>query len=62
MIYLIEFKLFNLYLFIYKMETKNEIDIFKVTTPIDVIKQSIGKEVFVKCKFNRELKGKLHVI
>ena len=43
------------------METKNEIDIFKVSTPIDVIKQSIGKEVFVKCKFNRELKGKLHV-
>ena len=62
MIYLIEFKLFNLYIFIYKMETKNEIDIFKVATPIDVIKQSIGKEVFVKCKFNRELKGKLHVI
>ena len=43
MIYLIEFKLFNLYIFIYKMETKNEIDIFKVATPIDVIKQSIGK-------------------
>ena len=43
------------------MESKNEIDIFKVNTPIDVIKQSIGKEVFVKCKFNRELKGKLHV-
>ena len=43
------------------MEAKNEIDIFKVSTPIDVIKQSIGKEVFVKCKFNRELKGKLHV-
>ena len=43
------------------METKNEIDIFKVATPIDVIKQSLGKEVFVKCKFNRELKGKLHV-
>ena len=62
MIYLIEFKLFNLYIFIYKMETKNEIDIFKVATPIDVIKQSLGKEVFVKCKFNRELKGKLHVI
>ena len=62
MIYLIEFKLFNLYIFIYKMETKNEIDIFKVATPIDVIKQSLGKEVFVKCKFNRELKGKLHLI
>ena len=43
------------------METKNEIDIYKINTPIDVIKQSIGKEVFVKCKFNRELKGKLHV-
>ena len=44
------------------MESKNEIDIYKVSTPIDVIKQSIGKEVYVKCKFNRELKGKLHVI
>ena len=43
------------------MESKNEIDIFKVNTPIDVIRQSIGKKVFVKCKFNRELKGKLHV-
>ena len=43
------------------METKNEIDIYKINTPIDVIKQSIGKKVFVKCKFNRELKGKLHV-
>jgi len=41
---------------------KNEIDIYKVNTPIDVIKQSIGKQVFIKCKFNRELKGKLHVI
>ena len=44
------------------METKNEIDIYKVNTPIDSINQSIGKEVYVKCKFNRELKGKLHVI
>ena len=44
------------------MESKSEIDIYKVSTPIDVIKQSIGKEVYVKCKFNRELKGKLHVI
>ncbi len=44
------------------MENKDEIDIYKVTTPIDVINQSIGKEVYVKCKFNRELKGKLHVI
>ena len=41
---------------------KNEIDIYKVNAPIDVIKQSIGKQVFIKCKFNRELKGKLHVI
>ena len=63
MIYLIEFKLFNLYIYLYiKWKLKNEIDIFKVATPIDVIKQSLGKEVFVKCKFNRELKGKLHVI
>ena len=44
------------------MEQKNEIDIYKINTPIDVIKQSIGKEVYIKCKFNRELKGKLHVI
>ena len=44
------------------MEKKNEIDIYKVSTPIDVIKQSIGKEIYIKCKFNRELKGKLHVI
>ena len=35
------------------MEKKNEIDIYKINIPIDVIKQSIGKEVFVKCKFNR---------
>ena len=44
------------------MEQKNEIDIYKINTPIDVIKESIGKEVYIKCKFNRELKGKLHVI
>ena len=44
------------------MEQKNEIDIYKINTPIDVIKQSIGKEVYIKCKFNRELRGKLHVI
>ena len=43
------------------MESTNEIDIYKVSTPIDIIKQSMGKEVYVKCKFNRELKGKLHV-
>ena len=45
-----------------KKEKIEEIDIYKVNTPIDVIKQSIGKEVYIKCKYNRELKGKLHVI
>jgi small nuclear ribonucleoprotein (snRNP)-like protein len=43
------------------MEKESEIDIYKVSTPIDLIKQSIGKEIYIKCKFNRELKGKLHV-
>ena len=43
------------------MESTSEIDIYKVSTPIDIIKQSMGKEIYVKCKFNRELKGKLHV-
>ena len=62
MIYLYNLNYLIYIIYIYKMESKNEIDIFKVATPIDVIKQSIGKEVFVKCKFNRELKGKLHVI
>ena len=52
----------NYLIFNIKMEPKNEIDIYKVNTPIDVIKQSIGKKVYIKCKFNRELKGKLHVI
>ena len=28
---------------------------------MDLVKQSIGKEVYVKCKYDRELKGKLHV-
>ena len=59
LIYLINYKLI---IKIKKMEQKNEIDIYKINTPIDVIKQSIGKEVYIKCKFNRELKGKLHVI
>ena len=43
------------------MENANEIDIYKVSTPMDLVKQSIGKEVYVRCKYDRELKGKLHV-
>ena len=43
------------------MKNSNEIDIYKVSTPMDLVKQSIGKEVYVKCKYDRELKGKLHV-
>lgn len=32
-----------------------------IKEPIDVIKQSLGKEIYIKCRFNRELKGTLHV-
>ncbi len=32
-----------------------------VVEPIDLIKQSVGHVVLLKCRGNRELKGKLHV-
>lgn len=38
----------------------NEININEINAPIDLIKQSLGREVYVKCRYGRELKGKLH--
>ena len=33
-----------------------------VEEPIDLIKLSLNDSVYIKCRHNRELKGKLHVI
>ena len=38
----------------------NEININEINAPIDLVKQSLGKEVYVKCRYRRELKGRLH--
>jgi U6 snRNA-associated Sm-like protein LSm3 len=37
-----------------------EINLNEINTPIDLVHQSLGKKVYVKCRGNRELKGKLH--
>jgi len=34
----------------------------EIDEPIDLIHNSLGKNVIVKCKNERELRGKLHVI
>lgn len=34
----------------------------EIDEPIDLIHYSLGKNVIVKCKNDRELRGKLHVI
>ena len=33
-----------------------------IDAPLDLIRLSIDERVFVKCKGDRELRGKLHVI
>jgi small nuclear ribonucleoprotein (snRNP)-like protein len=33
----------------------------EIDEPIDVIRLSLGKNVLVKCRNDRELRGKLHV-
>ena len=33
-----------------------------VEVPLDLIRLSIDERIFVKCRGNRELRGKLHVI
>jgi small nuclear ribonucleoprotein (snRNP)-like protein len=33
----------------------------EIDEPIDMVQQSLGKIVVVKCKNDRELRGKLHV-
>jgi len=38
-----------------------EIDINKINNPMDLIKECLGKRIYVKCRYNRELKGRLHV-
>ena len=38
------------------------IDLNLITYPLDMVKQLLGFKVYVKCRFNRELKGILHVI
>jgi small nuclear ribonucleoprotein (snRNP)-like protein len=38
------------------------IDLNLITYPLDMIKQLLGYKIYVKCRFNRELKGILHVI
>jgi small nuclear ribonucleoprotein (snRNP)-like protein len=37
------------------------IDLNLITYPLDMVKQLLGYKVYVKCRFNRELKGILHV-
>lgn len=32
-----------------------------IDTPLDLIKLSIDEKIFVKCRGDRELRGKLHV-
>lgn len=32
-----------------------------IDTPLDLIRLSIDERIFVKCKGDRELRGKLHV-
>lgn len=38
----------------------SEININEINAPIDLVKKSLGKKVYVKCRYNRELKGILH--
>ena len=38
----------------------NEVNLNDILTPIDLVKQCLGKEIYIKCRYNRELKGKLH--
>ena len=38
------------------------IDLNLITYPLDMIKQLLGYKIYVKCRFNRELKGILHVL
>jgi hypothetical protein len=33
----------------------------EIEEPIDLVRLSLGKNVYIKCRNNRELKGKLHV-
>ncbi len=33
-----------------------------IDTPLDLIRLSIDERIYVKCKGDRELRGKLHVI
>ena len=40
---------------------KIDIDLNLINQPMDAIKLSIGKKIYVKCKNNRELTGILHV-
>ena len=35
-----------------------EIDDNKINNPMDLIKECLGKRVYVKCRYNRELKGR----
>ena len=38
-----------------------EIDDNKINNPMDLIKECLEKRVYVKCRYHRELKGRLHV-
>jgi hypothetical protein len=37
------------------------IELNQITFPLDMVKQLLGYKVYVKCRFNREMKGILHV-
>ncbi|MCQ2819018.1 MAG: hypothetical protein MJ252_17280 [archaeon] len=37
-----------------------DFNINEINEPLDLVKKCLGKEVYVKCRFKRELKGKLH--
>lgn len=34
----------------------------EIEEPIDIVRLSLGKNVLVKCRGDREVRGKLHVI
>ena len=38
-----------------------EVSTINVDEPMDLMKLSLNKTIFVKCRYNHEIKGKLHV-
>ena len=38
-----------------------EVSTINVDEPMDLMKLSINKFIFVKCRYNHEIRGKLHV-